>query len=138
MLLKILADLSYCQKPVEISSFNEHLIADLLLYQKNHELDYAELGLIVNLFKDIKYRVDFPWECKDISFVSIFNELLEWPIVGSSYQFYRDLLPNVRKYAWSWDAIYTETEKRIHNYISSGVEGIITAKPELVRKLMKR
>ena len=70
-------------------------------------------------------------------FVSLSNELFEWPIVGEDYQMYRNMLNGIKQYAWSWDAVYEETEKRISNYILKGVDGIITSKPELVRKLVK-
>ena len=53
--------------------------------------------------------------------------------MGEDYQIYRKQLPSVRQYAWSWDAIYQETEERILNYIAKGVDGIATSNPTLVK-----
>lgn len=138
LLLKSLSSLKYCERQVEIESFNEYLIATLLELQKSKELESIELGLIINLFKSFKYRKCFPKECRDISFVALSNELFEWPMVGNDYQLYRKILPHVKEYAWSWDALYKETPRRIENYIAKEVDGIITSKPFLVRELLKK
>lgn len=138
LLLKALAGLKYCEKQVEIESFNEHLIATLLELQKNEELASIKLGLIINLFKTFKYRKCFPKECRDVSFVALSNELFEWPIVNGDYQIYREILPHVKEYAWSWDALYKETSRRIENYIVKGVDGIATSNPFLVRELLRK
>lgn len=89
--------------------------------------------MIINLFKTFSYRKGFPDQYKEVSFLALSNELFEWPIVGEDYQIYRKQLPSVRQYAWSWDAIYQETEERILNYIAKGVDGIATSNPTLVK-----
>ena len=60
------------------------------------------------------------------------SELYEWPIVGEDYKLYRDLFLNSKQYAWTWDLVYKETDKRLNNYIDKKVDGIITLAPELI------
>ena len=54
-------------------------------------------------------------------------------MVGEDYLRYREMLPDVLEYAWSWDAVYQENEGRIRHYLDCGVDGIITKKPQLVK-----
>ena len=136
-LLQALTILVHYKNEIGLASFNEKLISFLLKMQENGELNFIDIGLVINLFKTFKYRKQFPKELENIKFVSLSNELFEWPIVGEDYQMYRNMLNGIKQYAWSWDAVYEETEKRISNYILKGVDGIITSKPELVRKLVK-
>ena len=137
LLLKKMAFFAYYHKKVEIESFNENFIGFLLKLQEQGEISFLDLGLIINLFKTFKYRRHFPDEYQNIKFVALSNELFEWPLVGQDYQIYREQLPQVKQYAWSWDAVYQETENRISNYINKGVDGIATSKPALVKKLIK-
>lgn len=136
-LREILPILEVYPSLVEVESFNQCLIRLLLRFKEMGFLKKVSLGLIINLFKTFNYRYKLVPELLKIDFVALSNELFEWPIVGNDWQVYRHTLPNVKQYAWSWDALYEETEKRLENYITKGVDGIITSKPELVRKLVK-
>ena len=136
-LVKSMLLLVHYHNKIELESFNQDLIGILLNLKKQSVLDFIDYGLIINLFKTFIYRKEFPKQYKDISFVALSNELFEWPIVGKDYQYYREQLPHARQYAWSWDAVYEETEERISNYIVKGVDGIATSNPAFVKKLVK-
>ena len=137
LLLKRLAVLTYYPKRIELESFHENFIGFLLKLQENGEISFLDLGLIINLFKTFKYRYYFPNQYQNIKFIALSNELFEWPLVGKDYQIYRKQLPEVRQYAWSWEAVYHETEARILNYLDKGVDEIATSNPMLVKKLIK-
>ena len=137
ILLKCLSSLYYYHNLIEVESFNERLIKSLLELQRKGELSFVQYGLIINLFKTFLFRKHFSQEYRNIQFIALSNELFEWPIVGGDYKIYREVFPQVREYAWSWDAVYKETEKRILNYITKGVDGIATSNPTLVKKLVK-
>lgn len=77
-------------------------------------------------------------ELRELDFLALSSELWEWPLVGSDYKLYRYLFSNVKQYAWSWYAVYSETKQRINNYIIKGADGIETKEPQLVRTLLKK
>ncbi len=136
-LVKSLFSLVHYHNKIELESFNQYLIGILLDLKKQGVLEFIDYGLIINLFKTFSYRKHFPEQYKEVSFLALSNELYEWPIVGGDYQIYREQLPSAKQYAWSWDAVYEETEERILNYIFKGVDGIGTSNPTLVKKLIK-
>lgn len=137
IILQSLLILYYYNNKVELESFHESLIATFLQLQKKGEINFMELGLVINLFTTFKYRSHFPNHLKGIQFISLANELFEFPIVGQDYQKYRELLTHVRQYAWSTNNIFDETEERIRNYIAKGVDGIVTSYPAMVKRLIK-
>ena len=136
-LVKSLFSLVHYHNKIELESFNSDLIGILLDLKKQGVLEFIDYGLIINLFKTFSYRKHFSEQYKEVSFLALSNELYEWPIVGGDYQIYREQLPSAKQYAWSWDAVYEETEERILNYIFKGVDGIGTSNPTLVKKLIK-
>ena len=136
-LVKSLFSLVHYKNKIELESFNQYLIGILLNLKKQGVLEFIDYGLIINLFKTFSYRKHFSEQYKEVSFLALSNELYEWPIVGGDYQIYREQLPSAKQYAWSWDAVYEETEERILNYIFKGVDGIGTSNPTLVKKLIK-
>lgn len=106
--------------------------------QEVGDLNFLDVGLIINLFKTFHYRNSFPDHLKKIDFISLSNELFEWPVVGDDYLKYREMLPDILEYAWSWDAVYQEGEDRIYNYLDCGVDGIITKSPQLVKTCIQK
>lgn len=129
-LLKKLEQLRYTKDNVQIQSFNQHIIKFLL--QNKENLKNVEIGLIINLFKTFNYRKGNIEGLENVDFVSLASELYEWPVVGEDYKLYRDLFLNSKQYAWTWDLVYKEIDKRLNNYIDKKVDGIITLAPELI------
>lgn len=72
-----------------------------------------------------------------MDFVSLSSELWEKDKVQDDYKRYRELFPNAREYAWTWEKIYQENDTRIKNYMAKGADGIITSDPALVRALYR-
>lgn len=122
-------------KDIQIQSFDPIFITELL---KHRELfPDIEIGLIINFFKTFNYRKKDITKLKDIDFISLSSELFEFPIVGKDYLIYRKLFSHAKEYAWTWDAVYKDREKRIKNYIECGADGIITLNPQLVKRIIK-
>lgn len=119
----------------EIESINPNLIRMLLSYRE--EISYMNIGLIINLFTTFRYRKGNISGLEKIDFVSLSSELWEKDNLWDDYKRYRELLPDAREYAWTWEKIYQENDNRIKNYMAKGANGIITSDPSLVRTLYK-
>ncbi len=134
-LLKALEILKSYNGSISLQSFNQQLIAKLLSHKE--EIPCDEIGLIINLFKAHKYKKDNIALIANIDFVSLASELWEWQKLKQNNEYFRDLFPDAKEYAWTWDALYKENDKRIKNYIAKEADGIITTEPSLVRSLIK-
>lgn len=130
--LEILREYSFIS---EIESINPNLIRMLLSYRE--EISYMNIGLIINLFTTFRYRKGNISGLEKIDFVSLSSELWEKDNLWDDYKRYRELLPDAREYAWTWEKIYQENDNRIKNYMAKGANGIITSDPSLVRTLYK-
>lgn len=133
-LMRELTILNNCQS-ISIQSFNANLIRSLLKLRE--EIPGVDIGLIINLFKTFYYRNGSIKRLEQIDFLSLSSELWEWKNVGEDYKRYRELFPNSKLYAWTWDALYHESGDRIKNYINKQADGIITTEPALVRALQR-
>lgn len=122
-------------KNIQIQSFDPIFIIELLKHRQS--FPNIEIGLIVNSFKTFNYRNKDITKLKTIDFISLSSGLFELPIVGKDYLIYRDLFPHAKQYAWTWDALYKESEKRIDNYVRCMEDGIITLNPQLVKKVIR-
>lgn len=119
----------------EIESINPDLIKMFLAYKE--EISYMDIGLIINLFTTYRYRKGKIEGLEKVDFVSLSSELWEKDKVQDDYKRYRELFPNAREYAWTWEKIYQENDTRIKNYMAKGADGIITSDPALVRALYR-
>lgn len=122
-------------KEVSLQSFNAELVKGLLKHKDS--LNDIQIGLIINLFKTLLYRKGKADGLEGIDFLSLSSELWEKGKFKDDYKLYRELFPSALEYAWTWETIYREDERRINGYIGKGANGIITSNPTLVRSLIK-
>jgi len=132
-LLKALEILKDYPLYTELESISADFIRRILTYKD--DLSYLDIGLIINLFTTFKYRKGNIGGLEKVDFISLSSELWEKGIVQDDYKCYRELFPNVREYAWTWEALYSENEERLKNYMAKGADGIITSDVALVRAL---
>lgn len=134
-LLKALEILKEYPLYTELESISADFIRRILTYKE--DLSYLDIGLIINFFTTFKYRKGNISGLEKLDFVSLSSELWENSKVGDDYHRYRELFPNVREYAWTWERIYQENDTRIKNYMAKGADGIITSDTSLVRALYR-
>jgi len=119
----------------EIESISPAFIKELLTCKA--DLSFLDIGLIINLFTTFKYRKGNIKGLEQIDFIALSSELWEISKVGEDYKRYRELFPSAREYAWTWEKIYSEKDKRLKNYMEKDADGIITSEASLVRVLHK-
>lgn len=134
--IKRLKILTKYNNDVEVQSFNQDLI-ELLLINKDN-LANIHFGLIINIFKTFLYNKHNIEKYNGIDFLALSSELFEWSIFKDAHLKYRELFPDAKQYAWTWDALYKENEERLNNFVNKNVDGIITSNPLLVKGLAKK
>lgn len=122
--LKLLIHLSKTDD-IDIQTFNLKLVKFLI--NNRDKYPNIEIGLIINLFKR-KYLKEY---LSALDFVSMSNEL--WELTDDYNK-----ISNIKKYAWSWDMLYSETSKRIQNYVDKNADGIIVNDIESARAIIKK
>ena len=116
-----------------IQSVNKDLIKYLI--EKNG-YNSIRKGLIINYFSSYYYNQNNIGSLENVDFISLASEL--WEIKrGNFLNNCNYFFPNAKKYAWVWDVLYKETPKKLSNFIEKGADGIITNKPEEVKRLIK-
>lgn len=133
-LLTCLEILKKYKEAISIGSFNSDLIKKLLEMRK--EIEYAYLGIIINLFTNLKFkRIGSLKGLENIEFVSLASELWEY---FDSYKYYRETFPEARLYAWTWEFLYRETEARLKGYVDKGADGVLVKEPYALKRIMQR
>ena len=133
-LLECLEILKKFKGAVSVASFNSGLIKKLLEYR--NDIEYAYLGLIINLFNTLKYHNRRNIKCLEkIEFVSLASELWEYL---EEYKRYREIFPEAKVYAWIWDKLYSESEARLQCFVDKGVDGVLVSEPYVLKRILRK
>ena len=121
------------QDNIMIQSTNKDLIKYII---ENKEYSSLKKGLIINYFTSYFFNHNNIGPLENIDFISLASEL--WELKRRNFLNECNIcFPKAKKYAWIWDALYKETPKKLNNFIEKGADGIITNKPEEVKRLIK-
>lgn len=124
-----------------INEYDEVMIQstnkDFINYLITKKYPNINKGLIINYFSSFGINKNNIGNLKNVDFISLASEI--WELYrGDFLNKTKQIFPNSKKYAWTWEMLYDESTKRLQNYIDKSADAIITNKIDEVKRLIKK